>query len=445
MTHRLAAVAVAALAVAAAPAYAFSIDIEPGAYNGIYGVFPPNAPGLGFTSGPSAPDLAPGTYQIDTGATVAGSAFTFDVDAAGQVSNVNPAGAAFALGSSVLFNNVAVTVNPNQFAGSYYLSPFHPQPSSGVQTVVLVPDLVYHVDDGSFIENGSGSTTFYFSVDDTGLVTPFNTVAATGGANVLTLANVQVRIDPTDWSGSYRVGADQYFQGVHDVMLIPSLLVGVFIVGESPGYIVPLATQVTPSTLTLPDGNGQPHTFNLSLPQAIAVASAVPTVMVQGATQQTLTVSGTSFAAGASLTVSGTGVTVSAVNVLGPTQLVATLDVAAGAPTGSRDLTVTNPGGATATGTGLLSIVSPQDYVADIRTTIGSLADAGAIAAAQANNLLTSLANVAKQIGLHNNAASGMLTAMINKLDAFLSAGKVTQAAHDTLVADLQALRGSLP
>jgi hypothetical protein len=71
-----------------------------------------------------------------------------------------------------------------------------------------------------------------------------------------------------------------------------------------------------------------------------------------------LTGADTSFAAGSTVVVSGTGVQVSDVDVLSPTRMVATLVVDANADLGFRDVTVSQGPGQAATGIGALQVVA---------------------------------------------------------------------------------------
>jgi hypothetical protein len=71
-----------------------------------------------------------------------------------------------------------------------------------------------------------------------------------------------------------------------------------------------------------------------------------------------VTVSGTNFQSGATLSVRA-GVTVTGVTVPSATQLQATLTIATDAVVGPRDVTVTNPGGASATLAGGFGVTVP--------------------------------------------------------------------------------------
>ena len=68
----------------------------------------------------------------------------------------------------------------------------------------------------------------------------------------------------------------------------------------------------------------------------------------QDAVNQNITINGTGFLSGAVASFSGTGITVNSTTFNSATKVTANIDIAAGATTGARDVTVTNPD----TGTG---------------------------------------------------------------------------------------------
>lgn len=86
----------------------------------------------------------------------------------------------------------------------------------------------------------------------------------------------------------------------------------------------------------------------------------------QGALNQTLILTGVSFAAGATVS-SGAGITVTGTTVNSATQITVTLNVDAAAAVGARSVTVTNPGGLFSTLTGAFS-VTPAPTITTITT-----------------------------------------------------------------------------
>lgn len=93
-----------------------------------------------------------------------------------------------------------------------------------------------------------------------------------------------------------------------------------------------------------------------------SLATPTPTItsvseqrMLQGQSYQVLVV-GTNFTRGATVSTGNAGVTVSEVNWIAPTALVATLTPSAGVADGSYSLSVSNPGGGSATSTGAFEV-----------------------------------------------------------------------------------------
>jgi hypothetical protein len=105
-------------------------------------------------------------------------------------------------------------------------------------------------------------------------------------------------------------------------------------------------------------GNGSVTvTATFSAAGAAAVSSVTPNQGTAGATLP-VTINGSGFAAGATVTVAGGDVTASNVSVGSATQVTATLTIASGATLGARDVTVTNAGGGNGTLPGGFTVVS---------------------------------------------------------------------------------------
>jgi hypothetical protein len=86
------------------------------------------------------------------------------------------------------------------------------------------------------------------------------------------------------------------------------------------------------------------------------VTSITPAALGQGASNAKVTIKGSNFSSGATVSVSGTGVTVSSVATVGTTRMTAHLSVASNAALGARDVSVTNPGASAGTCSGCLTI-----------------------------------------------------------------------------------------
>jgi hypothetical protein len=128
-------------------------------------------------------------------------------------------------------------------------------------------------------------------------------------------------------------------------------------------------------TATFADGSSATATTTV-VGAAVTVSSVAPNQGVPG-TAVPVTITGSGFATGATVSLSGAGVTTSNVTVGSATQLTATLTIASGAALGARDVTVTNPGGASGmlAGTFTVASVAPATltlaYIGKARDRVG--------------------------------------------------------------------------
>jgi hypothetical protein len=88
------------------------------------------------------------------------------------------------------------------------------------------------------------------------------------------------------------------------------------------------------------------------------VVSANPGSRGQGASNQTITITGSHFSSGAVAAFSGTGVTVNSTTFKSSTDLTANVSVAANAATGARSITVTNQDAGTGTAAGIFTVTA---------------------------------------------------------------------------------------
>jgi len=127
----------------------------------------------------------------------------------------------------------------------------------------------------------------------------------------------------------------------------------------------------------LSDGDGnllavQTHDGEFTISVAPpTVASATPNALGQGAGNKNVVITGTNFQSGASVTFSNTGITVNSAQVDNDTQITANVSVAQDAPTGSGDITVTNPDAQSGTGTGIFT-VNPAPTITYLEPESGS-------------------------------------------------------------------------
>jgi prepilin-type N-terminal cleavage/methylation domain-containing protein len=115
-------------------------------------------------------------------------------------------------------------------------------------------------------------------------------------------------------------------------------------------------TGVRDVTVTNPDTGVGTATGVFTVNAAPAVTATNPNPRGQGATNQNITITGTGFVNGAVASFSGTGITVNSTTWVSATQLTANIDIAGSAPTGVRDVTVTNPDKGVGTGTSVFAV-----------------------------------------------------------------------------------------
>ena len=193
----------------APPLLALNINIEPGSYSGPY-----NPAGQGTRTGPSSIILPAGNnYRVYLDNTH--SAFHFNVDAAGNVSSLNP-DAASGSGSTLTFNTVHITIDPAAYTGTYSLNGRF----SGVQGFDLLPGVNNY---GLWLSNTGNALRI--DVDAGGNVTSQNAAAATGVGNTLVFNTTTIHVDPGSYKGSYVMGSNngEGGTGVRSFTVLPGL------------------------------------------------------------------------------------------------------------------------------------------------------------------------------------------------------------------------------
>jgi hypothetical protein len=213
------------------------IIIDPQAYTGHYLLS--SHLGSAYTSfrGFRTVTLVPNIlYFLDTGARQdAGgfaSSFTFAVGSSGQVSNISNTAAAQASGNGLTLNNTTVTVNPQSYSGHYLLSSHLDSAYTSfkdMQSIVLVPNMIYFLDDGARVSIPGFQSSFAFAVDSAGHVLNINnTAAAQSSGNTITLNNTSISVNPQSYTGHYLLSshldsAYTSFRGAHTIVVIPNL------------------------------------------------------------------------------------------------------------------------------------------------------------------------------------------------------------------------------
>lgn len=202
--------------------------------------------------------------------------------------------------------------------------------------------------------------------------------------------------------------------------------------------------------------------------QELAIPVPPPSMLslTPGAGMQTQSVdvdlTGSGFQSGATLALSGTGVTVTDVQFVSPSAMKAKMNVALTAAPGGRDLTVVNPDNKSATLSGAFAVVSASALrLIDIaRTDVTMGAGNGGFLAASSSNGKEGANSSYKSLLAHlDNAEKALLqqppdaAIAINQMDAFyikignLAKGKkpeITTALYTTLYNDYAMVMGNL-
>jgi hypothetical protein len=120
----------------------------------------------------------------------------------------------------------------------------------------------------------------------------------------------------------------------------------------------------------------------------ISVTGVNPDKLNRNATSVDLTIIGSNFMNGATVSFSGTGITINSVTCNSPTNLTVNVDVSSSASLGLRDVTVTNPYGVSGTGSDLLAVLGPVQ-VTDISPNVGSVGASGLPITITGDNFIT--------------------------------------------------------
>ena len=125
-------------------------------------------------------------------------------------------------------------------------------------------------------------------------------------------------------------------------------------------------------TVTNPDGSNATSGPIFTVTGALNVNSVSPSSLGQGVSNQTLSVTGTGFVNGATVTFSGSGITVNSSTYVSATAINVNVSVSDSAPSGTRTITVTNPDGSNAT-SGPIFTVTGTSTVLHVHNMVGSV------------------------------------------------------------------------
>lgn len=212
---------------------------------------------------------------------------------------------------------------------------------------------VFNIDQRTQTRNAPGRDVCDIGADDTGGTTPAAAAPAilssSATATISSPLNMMIRTSRSPVPALTESGALPSGVSFTDLANGMALLSGTPAPGSAGMY---------PLTITAVNGNGSPaiRTFVLMV-EPFAVSGVTPATIAAGASGVAVTVMGTGFQTGATLTASNPGVSISSVVIKGPHSITARVSVTPGAQAGPSDLTVTEPG-TTATCTGCLTVAA---------------------------------------------------------------------------------------
>jgi len=290
----------------------------------------------------------------DTGTFTSGSIFT--VNAAPTVTAVSPtslnqgatsqaltvSGTGFVSGATPTFSGTGITVNSTTFVNATTLTvnvTIAGGATVGSSTITVTnPDA------------GNGTSGAIFTVNPAPTITGVSPSSLNAGA-----VNQTLTVTGTDFvSGASLATA---FSGSNITVLSTTFVNATTL---TVNVSISSGAATGPRTFTVANGDGSIATSGsiFTVNAAPTVTAVSPTSLAQGATNQSLTITGTDFVSGASLATvfSGTGITVNSTTLNSATSLTVNISITGGAPTGTRVITVTNGDGSIATSGSIFTV-----------------------------------------------------------------------------------------
>ena len=251
--------------------------------------------------------------------------------------NVNLAGTGFQSGATVAFSGTGITVNNVAFSSSTLL--VVNLSVSGSATLGARNVTVTNLD------GGTGTLNNGFTVNTGPGLTSLSPSSRAQGQS-----NQSITFNGSNFGGANGpFGGSVAFSGtgitVNSVTRTSSntLTVNISVSGGA-------AATARDVTVTNPDGGSVTLNNGFTVTAtAPFISSLTPSSRGRGAANQNINFAGTGFQSGATVAFSGTGITVNTVTFNSSTLLVVNLSISGSATLSSRNVTVTNPGGASAT------------------------------------------------------------------------------------------------
>jgi hypothetical protein len=238
-------------------------------------------------------------------------------------------GSGFQADSSVSFSGTGVTVHSATYVDSGHLAldvSVAPNAATGARAATVTNR-----------DGGTVTKTAVFTVNATPTFTGVTKSALRRGQTVT------VALAGTGFAASFVTGGSVSFG--------PDIAVGT-VVRNSATKLTATVT-VGPSaalgarsaTIVNPDGGSATCAACVTVVADPVISSLAPPSRPRGAASQTVVLSGSGLQTGATVKVSGSGVTINSVAWNSPTQLTLNVSVGGSAALGARDVTVTNPNG----------------------------------------------------------------------------------------------------
>jgi len=170
------------------------------------------------------------------------------------------------------------------------------------------------------------------------------------------------------------------------------------------------------------------------------ITSISPTSAIAGAAAFTLTVNGTNFVSGSTVSFNGNARTTTFVSA---TQLTAAILASDIAIAGNFNVTVTNPGGTSNAVS--LTVLTPQQATQAIVNSVNALFSQGVINGGQDNSLVVQLQHAIAMMSAGKNAgAIGNLDSFISEVNDLLSSGVLSPSQAASLINAAQSVIAAL-
>jgi hypothetical protein len=247
--------------------------------------------------------------------------------AQGTSANVTLTGTNFVSGATVAVSGVGVGVTGVTVASSTRIT----------ATLTIVASATVGVRNVSVSSTGGTSNPATFTVNAATPVPALTSVSPSGGAQG---SAVNVTLTGTNFAAGATVGGSGNGLTVSNVVVASATQI------KATFTLTSTATTGGHNIfVTTGGGNSNVQTFTINAAVATPALTSISPNSARRGTTTNVTLTGSNFIAGATLGISGSGVTVSNVKGVGGTQITATLTIGSGAASGARQISVTTTAG----------------------------------------------------------------------------------------------------